>query len=220
MTPAVDITIGILNFNRENFVGRAIRSCLNQRTEGLVIEVVVVDDGSTDGSEEVIQSFEEIKFIPLRSNQGVGFASAVALDSAQGRYFLKVDSDDFIGEDSCRLLASILEQAHDFGFSHGDLRKVFDRSGSRETVLLADKESLYEHGAGVMFRTSVIRDVGGYDKSLRNCEDLDLFIRLEKNGVKGFRLPTPLYRYHIHSSNVSLDASRAEARSLIYARYV
>lgn len=213
------ITIAVVNYNRENFVGRAIRSCINQRLDGLTLEVIVVDDGSTDGSAEVIQSFEGITFIPLGSNKGVGFASAVALDAAQGHFFMRVDSDDFIGADSCRVLASLLEQADDFGYSHGDLRKVFDSSGNRETVSLADKESLYEHGAGVMFRTSVIRDVGGYDENLRNCEDLDLFLRLEKKGVRGIRLPLPLYRYHIHSSNTSADASRSEARRMIYARY-
>lgn len=219
MESKIDVSLIILNYNRAPFLDRAIRSCLNQRAGNLGIELIVVDDGSTDNSLSVIQKYEKIQLIRIPGNKGVGYASSIAFDSVTGRYFMRVDADDHISEESVGLLTGALERHDQYGFAHGDIRKIFDESGERETIALDNSETLYEHGAGVLFRSSIVREVGGYNPHLRNCEDLDLFLRLEKNGVEGLRIPQTFYRYHIHSGNTSLDSSRNNIRAELYSEY-
>ena len=53
-----------------------------------------------------------------------------------------------------------------------------------------------EHGAGIMFRTKYLKKIGGYDTKIKNCEDFDLIIRIEKKYGKGFYLPISYYKYY------------------------
>ena len=79
------VSIIITNYNNDKYLGRAIRSCINQNFPTSEIEVIVVDDGSTDNSRKVIENFEEkIIHIYLKKNQGVSYASNEGIKKARG----------------------------------------------------------------------------------------------------------------------------------------
>lgn len=202
------ISIAILNYNRESFLERSIRSATEQVLGSFSSEVLVVDDGSTDDSERVLEKFPQVRFISLARNRGVGYASSVALSEATGDYFMRVDSDDFLGQDAVRLLASILNADPSVAYAHGDIRRINEETGLKDTILLDARSRLFQFGAGVLYRREILMRIGGYDETLRNCEDLDLFLRLEKSGFVGRRLAVPLYRYHLHASNTSKSPVR------------
>ena len=84
--------------------------------------------------------------------------------------------------------------------------------GNRESLVRLDtSEKLYQHGAGILFRKEMLYRVNLYDTSIRNAEDYDLLIRLNKAKIKGFYLPVPLYRYYIHGANMTLNNDRNQS---------
>ena len=208
----MDISLIITNYNREKYISRAINSCLNQLVNGIKVETIVVDDASTDGSVDIIQSFlENIKLIKHVSNQGVSATSNSGIINSQGKYIMRVDADDFLSSYACQVMYMILKNNPDFGFVYCDHIRV-DENGKREDLIRLDtNEKLYQHGAGILFRRESLFSINLYDKSIRNAEDYDLLIRLHKEKIKGFYLPVPLYRYYIHGANMTLNKDRNQS---------
>lgn len=216
----VNITLVITNYNREKYIDRAIRSCLSQLVLRRTIEVIVVDDNSTDGSADVIKEFEsEIRSFSNDRNLGVAASSNVGLRHAHGVYWMRVDADDFLNAYAAAFMASILDENPDFSFVYCDHYRVDKRGAKVEKIKLNSREALFEHGAGVLFRTEALREIGGYDDSLRNCEDYDLLLRLKKTGHEGYYLPIPLYRYYIHGENITLSQNRSEYRRKVEEKH-
>lgn len=206
------VSLVITNFNKGHVVQRAIRSCLNQILLREYVEVIVVDDGSSDNSCSVISEFgPEVKFVALRENFGVAYASNVGLHQANGDFWMRVDADDFLSAQACAFMGGVLESNPDFGYVYADHIRIDDAGRKVELVKLNSKERLFNHGAGVLFRTQLLKDVGGYDEALQNAEDYDLLIRIMKSGANGFRIPVALYRYYLEGSNLSKMNSRKSA---------
>jgi len=214
------ISIIITNYNRVNFIDRAIRSCQDQSLRpDCVIEVIVVDDGSTDDSLKLLRMFEEsIVLINHKSNLGVASASNSGLKKASGDFIMRLDADDFLNKYALLMLSSILMENEDFGYVYSDHYKVDERGFKIEKKKLNNMEMLYNHGAGVMFRKEVVQNVGLYDESLENCEDYDFLIRVAKN-YKGYYLPLPLYRYNIHGNNLSMRQDREQFKNKVREKH-
>ena len=214
------ISIAIVNYNRENFLKRAIRSAQNQVRIGFDAELIFVDDGSDDGSQELVKKFSgNLNYKFLDENSGVGYASQVALDMSTGDYFMRLDSDDYLSPISCLTLFTALEAKPKYSYAYADHFRVDDRETRVSLVELNSFDLLTKHGAGVMFRTSTLREVGGYDTKLRHGEDADLLYRLDKSENKGLYVPIPLYRYHIHGGNLSLSPDQKSKQEEVRKRH-
>ena len=123
--PAMDFSLVITNYNRERFIDRAIRSCLMQIILRRPIEIIVVDDASTDGSLDIIREFShDVQVFEQDRNQGVAAASNVGLANASGRYWMRVDADDFLNTYACAFLGSILDENPDIDFVYCDHHRV------------------------------------------------------------------------------------------------
>lgn len=207
----MDYSIVITNYNKEQFVDRAVRSCLNQYLLRKKVEVIVVDDCSTDTSLNVLNEYvSEITLISLPKNGGVAHASNVGLESSEAPYWMRVDADDYLSAEACSHMGSILDHNPEYDFVYCDHIRVDVRGFKQAYVRLNTERKLFEHGAGVLFRKNRLLEIGGYDETLRNAEDYDLLVRLKKAGSKGFYLPVPLYRYYIHGGNMTLTTERME----------
>lgn len=207
----IDVSIAITAYNADRFVDRCIRSCLNQWSRGLKLEVIVVDDASTDRTPNIISKFGDGVATSTHSeNRGVGAASATALSMANGRYFLRLDSDDFLSSFAIEFLFSVADNNPTFGFVFSDYY-IVDSDGFKQELFRKDSmDKLLAYGAGVMFRTDLLRSAGGYDARLRDCEDFDILARVLATGATGLRLPVPLYRYRRHDTNLTSRLERVE----------
>jgi glycosyltransferase involved in cell wall biosynthesis len=214
------ISLAILNFNQASRIDRAIRSCQNQFRTSFELEIIVVDDGSTDDSLSILAEFEhEITLLSNPVNLGVGACSRIAFESHSGTYFMRVDADDFLSPISCSTLLLALSTNLDLSFAYADHYRVNEKGFKQELINLDDFDKLVRHGAGVLYRSRDIELVGGFDESLRNCEDMDLLFRLQKEGKQGIRVPLPLYRYYQHDSNISRSEEQKESERKLRNKY-
>ena len=202
---SVQTSVIICNYNNKQYLGRAIRSCLKQTLHKDNYEVIVVDDCSTDESRDVLAGYKD-RIVPilLDENVGVAEASNVGIRNALGKFIIRVDSDDYINENTLLFMTQIMEQNSDIGFVYSDHYRVDRNEVIMERVNINTLDLLLRHGAGIIFRKSYLEAIGLYDKDLRNAEDYDLIKKYIKNW-DGYHLKLPLYRYRIHDTNMTTD---------------
>ena len=203
----MEVSIIVANFNRAEFLGRCLRSCLHQTRKS---EIIVIDDGSTDNSKVILDSFSgEVKTIYLPENRGQAYARNIGIKSAQGQFIYILDSDDYISEKTIEYLSDILLENKDLGFVYADIQRVDESGNFIERVNINTLDKLFAHGAGIMFRKSYLERIGLYDPEMRHAEDYDLLKRYIKN-FDGYRLRLPLYRYSQNKKSITLHNKREE----------
>lgn len=198
----INTSVIITNYNYGKYLGRCIRSCVNQSLPRNRYEIIVVDDGSTDNSRAVIESFTDEVTPVFIKHSGVAYASNIGIRKAKGMFVIRVDADDYINENTLLFMTEILIWNTDIGFVYCDHFRVNEKEEKIEKIKVDTVEKLYNHGAGVMFRKSNLEAIGLYDITLKNCEDYDLLIRYFKN-FDGYYLKLPLYRYFRHGANLT-----------------
>ncbi len=191
------VTIIITNYNYGRFLGRAIQSSLAQIVlpkEDL--EVVVVDDGSTDNSREVIESY--LPWVrPLYHHEQRGLPSTVntGIRGSRGQYILRLDADDWLARECAFILSYFLDYNKEIGFVWSGYY-LYDKY---EQVIGRISEP---QGAGVMFRKQLLVDIGLYDEEQLVHEDKDILLRCMER-YPGYHLKMPLYRYWRHGDNLT-----------------
>ena len=206
----------ILNYNREKFIDRAIRSCIDQNiSSDRLSNIIVIDDASTDGSLKKIQYYlDKIDFYTSSKNRGAGYLSNYSLNISKSDYWIRVDSDDFIANNAIELMCAVLDHNPEYDFVYSDHFRIDDFGMKIQEIKLDRISKIKNHGAGILFRTKKLKKIGGFNKKLREYEDANLIERLIEHKSKGFYIPIPLYRYHIHGENISLTGNRNKFKKI------
>ena len=101
----MEISVIVTNYNYGRFIGRCIRSILNQDIDSKNYEVIVVDDSSTDDSWEILKTFEgKIRLFRNETNLGLAATSNQGIINANGRYVVRIDSDDYVHPDFLKVI--------------------------------------------------------------------------------------------------------------------
>lgn len=195
----IKITLLITNYNYGTWLRRCIRSCLNQSF--IDYEIIIIDDASTDNSKDILSDYsdnEKIKIIYNKYNMGVGAASNIGLRMAKGKYFVRVDSDDYVHEDflKCLYLYSSFNNSHATACSY----QVVDMDENIKEQLSQEESSV---ACGILFRTDLLEMIGSYDGTKRINEEKDLLNRFKENNLTIDYLNIPLYRYYKHENSIS-----------------
>lgn len=183
------MSVIIPTYNRRKLVERALRSAIAQTRP--VEEIIVIDDGSTDGTCEALQAAfgNRIRYVWQR-NAGVASARNHGLRLAQGRYLALLDSDDEWLPEKTRRQVEWLEARPDFGMVLCDVVRV--DAEHRDIEIFRRRDLLPEDGdilkwvllepalvpASAMLRRSTYESVGGFDETLPTAEDLDFHLRV------------------------------------------
>ena len=210
----------ITNYNKEKFLDRAIRSCLSQIQNNLKIEVILVNDGSKAfKKKEILSEYPDIRVFSYKKNKGVSYASNLAINKVKSDYFMRVDADDYISTKSSLILSEVLKDNPEIPFVYGDILKV-QKKKKAQAIKRNTKKTLLEHGAGIMFRTKLLKNIGGYDQSLKNCEDFDLIMRMIIKYGNGHYIPVSYYRYYFTAgSHLSQSNNRRKHFSFLKKKY-
>lgn len=183
--PLVSIIIPTYNYGR--YLAKAIRSCLEQTYGNL--EIVIVDDGSTDDTREIVQGFDDRVVYVFQQNQGVSAARNSGLDRASGAFVAFLDADDYLMEDSVDVRAQVLMDHPEIGIVFTDTyscdaegnvyhkgRNRKDRVSNRfyEELLL---RHLRFQTSAAMIRASLAKRFS-FPRHLSNGEDLVYFSKV------------------------------------------
>lgn len=195
------VSVVITNHNYGRFLGRCLRSLLNQSIDPSDYEIIVVDDASTDDSRQILLGYgHRVKAIHLDTNLGLAAASNTGIRAALGRYIVRVDADDYVHAEFLKTLMLGFEFfGKDFESISLDYLNV-----SPEGEVLSYGDALSSPIAcGIGFKIDAIEQIGLYNEGLRLNEEVDLRKRFIEAGYQIRHIALPLYRYVQHSSSLT-----------------
>jgi len=182
MKPAVSVIIS--THNRREFVREAIESVLKQ--DFADYEIIVVDDGSTDGTEEALRASKDITYC-YQENRGVSGARNQGLKIARGKFISFLDSDDLWTPKKLTIQTEVMEKKPEISVTYTD--EIWIRKGNRVNPKNKHRKysgSIFEKclplciisPSSVMLRREIFDKVGAFDEGLPVCEDYDLWLRI------------------------------------------
>lgn len=209
------VSIVIPCYNQAHFLGEAIESARQQ--EYTPLEVIVVDDGSTDATAQIATSYDGVRLL-RQTNLGLAAARNAGLAASKGKYVIFLDADDRLLSGAVEVGACHLDGHPDWAFVHGRFRYI-NSAGEiitlpvEETIIAEDYyEGLLQrnfigmHGT-VMYRREVLAVVGGFRSRLRSCEDYDLYLRICRHFPVG-RHEQLVAEYRLHPASLSRNYAR------------
>jgi alpha-1,6-rhamnosyltransferase len=202
------VTVVMPAYNAEAFIRPALDSLLAQDWPEL--EVIVVDDGSTDATAEIVESYEGVQCI-RQENAGPAAARNAGARAAGGSFVANFDSDDLLPPTRLTAQASYL-------IEHPDVGCVFGRQEWIDPPPWLTRDPVYGELDGIpltsaMFRRHVLLDLGGYDETFVHGEDTDLLIRMREAGITYHVIPEVVVYRRFHES--SLTGGRAQHTPLL-----
>jgi glycosyltransferase involved in cell wall biosynthesis len=215
------VTAVIATYNYGRFVTEAIDSVLAQTYPA--VEIVVVDDGSTDDTQARLAAYAERIRSIYQANQSVAAARNTGIRAARGDLIAFLDADDLWHPRKLELQVRYLTQHPEVGLVAVDRLgermahwPAFDGSAHPRARPISLEELIIQpHFApsGVLVRKECFRRVGDFDTSLRNAEDYDMWIRIAM-AYPVVKLDVPLWWYRVHGANKSYVPARQEAAGL------
>ena len=210
--PAPKISVIMPTYNRARYLGEAIRSVLGQTWSDL--ELLVVDDGSTDGTRALVEAIgdERVRYLP-QSHRGIGAAMNTGLRAARGEYVARLDSDDVWLPDMLEATCSVLELRPEVDIAYGK-GQAMDARGRplRQTLGMLERfpgdpfrSMLYDDftcNVAMLVRRACFEQYGFFDESLVASEDWDMWLRLSRHCAFAF-VDRVLVRFRWHDGNLT-----------------
>ena len=209
--------------NAEPYVAAALDSVLSQRD--VQLEVVVIDDGSTDRSVQIVEQINDPRVRIIRGpRKGIAAAFNAGLAAARGEILARCDADDLYPPDRLAWQVKWLDEHADFGAICGSYSTITEKG-----ALIAEQhhdEPAEEitgelrsgigrsHMCAYAFRTSILRQISGCREWFVTSEDADLQYRLSEV-TRVWYEPRPSYRYRLHA--VSITHTQRSAERAFYA---
>jgi glycosyltransferase involved in cell wall biosynthesis len=184
------VSIVVPTYNREGVIARAIQSVLDQTYQNW--ELLIIDDGSTDTTEQIVASFKDqrIKYHLLSTQGGAPAARNYGISRAQGEFIAFLDSDDeWLPPKLFAQLAVFEANGEELGLVYGGMIKYTRKNvSSRLPQLKGDlysallrKNVIVGSTSSVLIKRPAIDRVNGFDERFRSRQDLDLFVRIARH---------------------------------------
>lgn len=209
MSADAKVAVVIAAYNCAEYIGQAVESVLSQTHRQ--IEIIVVDDGSTDGTANALEQFPEVRYI-RQENSGPSAARNRAIRSTDADYIAFIDSDDLWEPGKLAAQIELIREDDGLGLVHTGVEffhkdYTFPAVSAKRIVTDPPDElvdllfSNHIITSSVLMRRSCLERAGLFDESFLLCEDWDLWLRVARHFKIG-RIPKVLTRYRFHSSNM------------------
>lgn len=212
------VTIGIPNYNGARWLSACVESALGQ--DWPAKEVIVVDDGSTDGSRDVLRSFGDRIVVVPQEHLGANHARNEILRRARGEWIQFLDADDYL------VRAKISRQLAEAGSGDGDVLYgpvlVEEGGGQRVSALDAKADVCAQWIAwelpqtgGCLWKKTALSRLGGWNEQMPCCQEHELYLRAIKDGFAFRYTPTANAVYRIWSDTT---LCRRDPRQVVHLR--
>jgi len=207
------VSVYITNYNYERFIRQSIESVLAQSLQD--IELIIIDDGSTDNSKSIIEEYRNREGISIiyQQNKGLNITNNVAMRVAKGKYLMRLDADDYLVPEALEKMVALLEADDDLGLVFPDYYYVDAEgniTGEEQRHDFQKEVSLYDqpaHGACTIIRLSFLKKIGGYNESFTCQDGYDLWLKfIIHYSVRNVN--QPLFYYRRHGSNLTTNEER------------
>ncbi len=217
------ISVIIPNYNNENYIGEAIESILNQTHKNL--ELVVVDDCSSDNSINVIKGYKDNRIIFLQndSNSGSSFSRNRGIKTAKGKYIACMDSDDIALPKRLEKQIDFMEKNPDIGVCGTNFYKIKMDKLTKQIWTKCQKHNTIKsslifscpmlHPSVVMKADILKGNKLFYNTDVKGAEDYELWAKLIQI-TKFHNIQEPLMQYRIHSNQVSVVIKEKQKNEL------
>ncbi len=199
------ISVIIPVFNGERFIAEAIQSVLNQNYEPL--EIIVVDDGSTDGTADVVKNLAGNIHYFYQQNSGISATRNKGIELATGELISFIDADDVWLPDKLKLQTAFLHQNPETEIVIGFLLPLPFENWNEVTddqISCGKSAPVLQLGCTLM-RKSVFGKIGGFDTGMMLAEDSDWFYRVMEAGINVHVTTEIVQLYRQHSNNITKD---------------
>ena len=201
------VTVLMPVFNGERFLRQAIESILRQTYQD--VELLIVNDGSTDASRDIVLSYNDPRITLVENSENIGLAAALNVGIKLAKYELvaRQDADDISLPERLALQVAFLEENQNVVLV-GTQATIIDQKGFRVGLVLDHActhdsirwDLLFDNGfthTSVMFRRSIIAQLGGYDTAFRYCQDYALWTQVARRHCVA-NLDVCLVHYRVH----------------------
>lgn len=208
------ISVVVPLYNQKEYIADCLDSILNQTV--LPLEVLVINDGSTDGSDLIAKHYSSSLIRVINQvNKGLSSARNTGIMNAKGDFVLFIDSDDMLLENAVEEIGKALDTVDMTDLRYGDaIAPSFKCFGlSSEEIILMDNPRLEDFkignriGSCVCVSRQAMLEMGGYSpKMLHGYEDLHLTVNLLTKRYKILTLPKVLWLYRVKENSMALTA--------------
>ncbi|WP_456406408.1 glycosyltransferase family 2 protein [Thiolapillus sp.] len=219
------VSVVIPNYNYAPHIGAALDSVLAQSIQPL--EIIVVDDGSTDDSIQVVRSYGDKVHLIEQKNQHVSAARNTGIKAATGNWIALLDSDDLWHPRKLEFQIKALTENPDWAFvascpdETDDFPQAFDADLQPATHAIDIRDFITKNqmsSSDALIKASCFEKAGMFDTSLKSAEDRDMWHRLTKL-YKGGQVELPLYQYRKHPFQLNRNIELAiETRKTVIRR--
>ena len=192
-------------FNGEKYLREAIESVLGQTYEP--IEIIVVDDGSTDNSAAVARSFDSRVQYVYQNNNGVGAALNRGIELSRGCFLSFLDADDLWKRDKLMHQMTVFEDNPDMDIVFGQVKQFYspelDENQRKRIRIPAEVERGFFKGSMLIKRDSFFR-VGAFETRWKVGDFIDWYLRAMEKGLMSFVLNEVVMLRRIHADNMGI----------------
>ena len=211
MTNSALVSVIIPCYNQAGYLAEAIESATSQSYRRL--EIIVVDDGSTDDTSRVTAHYSDVRLISQR-NSGLSAARNAGINASRGEYLVFLDADDRLLPEALEIGTDRLNAHPDSAFSYGRYSLITEDGKTipwspraclqgEPYLRLLSRNYIGMH-ATVMYRRTIFDEIGYFDTSLAACEDYEMFLRITRNHAIYCHGET-IAEYRQHDANMSLN---------------
>ena len=210
------ISVMMPTYNNAKYISQAIESIYAQNYSN--IEIIVVDDGSTDNTKEIVKRYKDIKYF-YTEHKGIPFARNIALENSKGEYIAFLDSDDYWLPNKLNTQMQYFKEHPDCEIVFTKYKNIIDnRQIKNDRIVVNEKKREGKEKKilpTALIKKSLFEKYGNFDENFLTGEDSELIYRFEKNGVNlNHYIDNILYIRRLHGNNITLTVRQK------YSKYI